>query len=154
MQLLVPLAFLPLFGFPAILLALPTYAYSMLSDYAFQTSITYQYTAPLIPFLMLATVVGLQRIRRRQSREFHWAAIALAATTLISARLLSPLPGGQAYNADTFRVTQADQEARAVLATIPPDASVASDGDYAPWLGNRFLIGGMSGPHGVEVGPA
>lgn len=154
LQLLVPLAFLPLLGFPPILLALPTYAYSMLSDYAFQTSIIYQYTAPLIPFLMLATVVGLQRIRRRQSREYHWAVIALAATTLISARLWSPLPGGQAYNADTFRVTEADQEARSVLATIPPDASVASDGDYAPWLGNRFLIGGMSGPHGVEVGPS
>ena len=86
LQLLFPLAFLPLVGFPAILLALPTYAYSMLSDYAFQTSITYQYTAPLIPFLMLATVVGLQRIRRRQIRAFHWASIVLAATTLISAR--------------------------------------------------------------------
>ena len=66
LQLLFPLACLPLLGFPAILLALPTYAYLMLSDYAFQTSITFYYTAPLIPFLMLATVVGLQRIRRRQ----------------------------------------------------------------------------------------
>ena len=84
LQLLFPLACLPLLGFPAILLALPTYAYLMLSDYAFQTSITFYYTAPLIPFLLLATVVGLQRIRRRQIWAFHWASIALAATTLIS----------------------------------------------------------------------
>ncbi len=154
LQLLLPLACLPLLGFPAILLALPTYAYLMLSDYAFQTSITFYYTAPLIPFLMLATVVGLQRIRRRQIRAFHWAAIALVTTTLISARLWSPLPGGQAYNADTFRVTEAHREARSLLATIPADASVASDGDYDPWIANRFRMGGMVGPQGVEVGPS
>ena len=154
LQLLLPLACLPLLGFPAILLALPTYAYLMLSDYAFQTSITYQYTAPLIPLLMLATVVGLQRIRRRQIRAFHWASIALAATTLISARLWSPLPGGLAFNADTYRVTEAHREARSLLATIPPDASVASDGEYEPWLANRFRMSRMVGPQGFEVGPS
>ena len=69
---------------------------SLIHIYAFQTSITYQYTAPLIPFLMLATVVGLQRIRRRQSREFHWAAIALAATDVYKRQMLTCVRGPSA----------------------------------------------------------
>ena len=67
-QLLVPLVGLPLLGFPAILLALPTLAYSLLSDYEFQTSIRYHYTAPLIPFLFLATVVALRGLRAARVR--------------------------------------------------------------------------------------
>ncbi|MBI3957899.1 MAG: DUF2079 domain-containing protein [Chloroflexi bacterium] len=50
-QLLAPLAALPLLGFPSILLAVPTLGYLLLSDYGFMTSITFYYTAPLIPFL-------------------------------------------------------------------------------------------------------
>ncbi|MEZ4767837.1 MAG: DUF2079 domain-containing protein [Caldilineales bacterium] len=153
-QLLFPLAFLPLAGTPAILLALPTYAYLMLSDYAFQTSITFYYAAPLIPFLMLATVTGLQRIRRWRMRGFHWALLALAAATLAAARLWSPLPFSLAYSADTFRVTDAQREARALLETIPPDASVVADGYYNPWLANRFRMGSMVGVQGEEVGPS
>jgi uncharacterized membrane protein len=46
-----------------VLLALPTLAYLLLSDFRPMTSISSYYSAPLIPFLLLAVVVALDRLR-------------------------------------------------------------------------------------------
>jgi len=152
-QLLVPLAGLPLLGFPPILLTLPTLIYLALSDYGFMTSINFYYTAPLIPFLFVAAVVALQRVRGWHVRAYRAALIALVLAMLISARLWSPLPGGTAYAPDTFKVTEADRAAGTLLATIPPDASVASYGEYPAWVANRFRLATIGRPGGPEIWP-
>ena len=152
-QLLVPLAGLPLLGFPPVLLALPTLAILLLSDYEFMASVKSYYAAPLIPFLFVATVVGLQRVRGWRSRAYPFALVTLMLTALVTARLWSPLPGGTAFVPELYRVTDADRAARALLATIPPDASVASDA-YVAWVANRFRLASLGGPGGPEIWPS
>ncbi len=104
-QLLAPLAFLPLLGQPAFLLALPPLAYLLLSDYAFQYSIRYHYTTPLIPFLFLPTVVALAWLRRRNTHIATAAAVLMLIATVIAAWRWSPLPGGGDYRPADFAVT-------------------------------------------------
>jgi uncharacterized membrane protein len=113
LQLLAPLAGLPLLGLPALLLTLPTLAYLLLSDYGLMVSIRYHYTAPLIPFLFLAAVIALQRLRSRSLR------LAM----------------------------------RALLASVPPEATAASDWTYLPWLANRWLLDTLLTPPYLETAP-
>lgn len=152
-QLLLPLAGLPLLGFPPVLLALPTLAILMLSDFWYMTSIKSYYAAPLIPFLFVATVVGLQRVRNWRIRAYSFALVTLILTTLVTARLWSPLPGGAAFVPEHYEVTDTQRVAAALLATIPPDASVASDA-YVAWVANRFRLSSIRGPGGPEIWPS
>jgi uncharacterized membrane protein len=145
-QLLAPLAGLPLIGFPAVLLTLPTLAYLLLSDYVFQTSIRYHYTAPLIPFLLLSTVIALQKLWARNQRFGRYGGVVLLAAALASIWWWSPLPGGRVYEPTTFAVTDEDRAVRTLLATIPPDAAVASDWAYLPWLANRWQLDTLLAP--------
>jgi uncharacterized membrane protein len=145
-QLLVPLAGLPLIGLPALLLTLPTLAYLLLSDYAFQTSILYHYTAPLIPFLMLSTVVALQRLRLRTRRFGVYGGAVLIVAVVLCAWWWSPIPGGRVHDPATFSTSEEDRAARALLVEVPPDAAVASDWAYLPWLANRWQLDTLLSP--------
>jgi uncharacterized membrane protein len=145
-QLLAPLASLPVLGVPAVLLTLPTLAYLLLSDYGLQTSIVYHYTAPLIPLLLLSTVVALQRLRARSLRLGRYAGLVLLAAAAFCAWWWSPLPGGRAYEPAIFSVTDEDRAAHALLAMIPPEAAVASDWAYLPWLANRWQVDTLLSP--------
>lgn len=136
-QLFAPLAGIPLLGMPATLLALPTVSYLILSDYALQVSIQHHYTAPLVPGLFLGAVLGLQRLQSWHRRVGRYAALAVAAATLIGTWWWGPLPGARRYEPATFATTPAAGEARALLKQIPADAAVVADWQYLPWLANR-----------------
>jgi uncharacterized membrane protein len=142
-QLLAPLAFLPLLGQPAFLLALPPLAYLMLSNYAFQYSIYYHYATPVIPFVFLAAVTALGYLRGWGRRIAAMAAILMLGATLVAAWRWGPLPGEGGYRPAEYAVTDAARNARALMATIPRDASVAADSYLQPWLINRWRIGSL-----------
>jgi uncharacterized membrane protein len=65
MHLLAPFAFLPLAGWAALLPAAPTLAYNFLADWSSQGTIYAHYMAPVLPFMSIATVVGLRRLGSR-----------------------------------------------------------------------------------------
>lgn len=64
LQLLVPLAFIPLVGAEVLALAVPSLGYLLIGDYPYQYSIRYQYGAPLVPIIFFALVIGLERLSR------------------------------------------------------------------------------------------
>lgn len=146
LQLLVPLGGLPLLGWPAVLLVLPPLAYLLLASYEVMASIFFHYTAPLIPFLFLATVVALQRLGRWSAQWRRAGAIVLCAAALLSAWRWSPLPGGGSYDPDVFAVTEEERATRRLLETIPANAALASDWTYLPWLANRWQIDTLLAP--------
>lgn len=159
--LFLPLAGLPLLGLPSTLLTLPTLTYLILSDYDLQTDISNHYTAPILPFLYLSTVVALERLKKYKIlRQLPLSGSQLGAglllcTSLFGAYTLSPLPGGANYKANTYQVLPEHAETKALLATIPPQASVVSDWRYFPWLANRRMIDNIMKPtfranNGVE----
>ena len=145
-RLLAPLAGLPLVGLPAVLLTLPTLAYLLLSDYDFMVSIRYHYTAPLIPFLLLATVIALKRLQAHSLRLARIGGALLLAAALVGAWYLSPLPGGRAHEPDAFAVTEEDRAIQALLATVPAGAAVAADWSFLPWVANRWQLDTLLSP--------
>jgi uncharacterized membrane protein len=153
-RLLAPLAGLPLLGFPAVLLTLPTLAYSLLSDYEFQTSIRYHYTAPLIPLLFLAAVVALWRLRVRRLLLGRIGGAMLLTAALVSAWLWSPLPGGREFQPSDFDITEEDRAARSLLTKIPPQAAVVADWEYLPWLANRWELDTLLSPPYELIAPS
>jgi uncharacterized membrane protein len=139
-QLLAPLAGLPLLGWPVVLLSLPILAYLLLSDWSFMSSTRYHYTAPVIPFLFLASVVALQRLGARGPRYRLVGAAVLLLSALVSAWWWSPLPGGGSYEPATFAITEEAHARRDLLEMIPADAAIAADWAYLPWLANRWQL--------------
>ncbi len=139
-QLMAPLAGLPLLGWPVVLLSLPTLAYLLLSDWGFMISTRHHYTAPLISFLFLATVVALQKVAPRGPRYRLTGGAVLIISALVSAWWWSPLPGGKGYEPATFAITEEVHARRELLETIPADAAIAADWAYLPWLANRWRL--------------
>jgi len=63
-QLLAPVAFLPLLGLPHVLLAVPPLIYNFLAEFPSQATIYTHYMALVIPFIHISTIFGLQRLHR------------------------------------------------------------------------------------------
>jgi hypothetical protein len=116
-------------------------------------SIRYHYTAPLIPFLLLATVIALQRLRTRSVRLARMAGVVLLAATLICAWWWSPFPGGRAFESGNAVGTEDAQAARALPTSVPTEAAVASDWAYLPWLANPWLLDTVLAPPYSELAP-
>jgi hypothetical protein len=112
----------------------------LLSDYQFQVSIQYHYTAPLLPFLFLATVIALQRLAYRNPRLGRIAGLVLLLASLVSVWWWSPLPGGRGHEPTDYVVSEEALAIRALMASIPPNAAVVADWAYLPWLANRWQI--------------
>jgi uncharacterized membrane protein len=86
-QLLAPLAFLPLAGPGPFLIALPVLFEHFLSSRLAQHTIRSQYTALVIPFVMAAAVVGFGNLTRRLAhgpRERRWIAPGLMGLVLVA----------------------------------------------------------------------
>lgn len=62
LQLLAPLGFLPLFNLAVLVPALPLLIYNYVADYPPQRTIYFHYMAPVIPFLIVAAILGLRRV--------------------------------------------------------------------------------------------
>ena len=121
LQLLWPLAFLPLLA-PLLLVAIvPELAINVLSAVNSQTSIHFHYTAGLIAPLVIAGIFGARRLRGR--------AVPIAAAAVLVALAgnyrLGPIPawryvpGGQGFQARAGDITAHDRIAARALELIP-----------------------------------
>ena len=143
LQLLWPLAFLPLLA-PLVLVAVvPELAINVLSAVTAQTSIHFHYTAGLIAPLLIAAVFGAKRIGRRT--------VAIAGLVLVAALAgnyhLGPIPawrhvpGGQRFQATAADVRAHDRIAADALKLIPARAVVSATNSLGAHLSarRRFL---------------
>lgn len=144
LQLLVPLAFVPLVGAEVFALASPTFGYILIGDNAFQNSIRFQYTAPLLPFLFFAAVIGLERL-------LHWRSLdnALLVRKTILATFVSALSFANYFFqsagplARQFNPAQYDLNAHTALGyrlmqQIPAGASLMAESNFVPHLSQRM----------------
>jgi uncharacterized membrane protein len=145
-DLLAPTGFLALLAPWALMPALPVLAVNFLSESAWQQSIHAHYMAPVIPFVWIAAVEGLAWLSRRARRAPSLARYArpgalsvfvLAYTGLVT-WAFSPFPPGRAFRlADVYQPSVYEQDLRAVLAQVPPDATVCAQSDLHPHLSQR-----------------
>ncbi|MBE9506812.1 MAG: DUF2079 domain-containing protein [Chloroflexi bacterium] len=145
LQLLVPTGFLALLGLPEVLLAAPGLVINLLAQHHCQSEIYCQYTVPIIPFLFIATVVGLERLGHFLRHQWTWYVIGLAVVplSLLALGIDNPFTEAQELPAPLVHLPNAEAVHRA-LATVPPEASVVTTNAYAPHLAQReglYIIG-------------
>jgi len=152
LHLFAPLGLLALLAPEIILIALPTFAYLLLSDSGVQTSIRSQYTAVLIPVLFFAALIGAQRLLMRASWSRRVAlALFLLGASIASFYLHAPAPLARNFpndpspvtefpSADAFSFDARARAGRALVARVPPDAVVLTAVDHTSQFSTRQFI--------------
>lgn len=136
LALLAPLAFLPLAAPLALLPALPDLALNLLSSTDTQTSIHFQYVAPLVPGLFAAAIFAAARLERPTVKPL--VVLVLAANFVLGAiPLWGAIPGGEDLQADAARISDHDRTAERALRLIPGDAVVSASNSLGAHLSGR-----------------
>lgn len=139
LQLLWPLAFLPLLAPLVLVAALPELAINLLSAVPTQTSIHFHYTAGLIAPLVVAAVLGAKRV----PKPSRWVAVGAVAVALIGNYRLGPVPAwrhvpfGQRFQATAGDVSEHDRVADRALRLIPTNAVVSATNSLGSHLSAR-----------------
>ncbi len=160
-DLLAPLAFAPVAGPEGLLIALPQVAVSLLSEREF-TRDPYanpHYQALTVTALMIASVEGLTRLRRRRQTAVVPMIAVMAACALASTAAWGAMPSGVRRN--TFWVTDKDaakQAKRAAIERVGPDSAVSATYLFVPHLAERKVVYSFPNPwrqvfYGVEGTP-
>jgi uncharacterized membrane protein len=142
-QLLLPVAFLPLLAPSSFLLGGSALAYLVLVDFPFAPIYTLesQYQALLIPFVFAGAVMGLERLARWLGPRWGTRRVALvgASTVLVASLVALALWGPLSYEDKRAEVMVTDQSRAewGLLARIPPDASVLADARFAAPVSTR-----------------
>jgi uncharacterized membrane protein len=143
LHLLIPTALTALVGIEVAALGLATLGLSLLSNFPSQFSIESHYAAPMIPFIFFASVIGLERILNRFSahankKVLESVLIVLILSTSISSFLLyAPGPLALRFRAERYTVTSRDQVAEKIVESIPREAVVLAQSDFAAHLTHR-----------------
>ncbi|MCE7982381.1 MAG: DUF2079 domain-containing protein [Caldilinea sp. CFX5] len=133
---------------PAVLLlALPSLAINLLADFPPMHEVyTLIYVAPIVPFVMLASVMGVARV-------YQWFAYSQPQLATVIGWVLSALvlfgagytqyqhgylPGGG--NHQRFIITDHHRAAAAIIAQIPPDAKVSAQDKLDPHVAGRETV--------------
>jgi uncharacterized membrane protein len=113
--------------------AVPELVVDLLSNHGDQTSIGYQYTAGIAPFVVAASIVGAARLGRRALPLSMWV---LVATGLVA--LISPINRlGEDVRALGSPVVSAKAQA---LSLIPDGVSVSASDELGGYLSERRHI--------------
>ncbi len=140
LELLLPLAALPLLAPFAALTALPELAANLLSSTRTQQSIHFHYTAAAIPGLVVAAVLGARRLRGRPVAT-GVVVVALAANFLLGAiPVWRAFPGGESLGTREQLVSAHDRVAERALELIPDDAVVSATNSLGAHLSERSRV--------------
>lgn len=143
--LLWPLGFVPLLGWPALLLAAPPLAVNLLSNNPTQHVLGRHYVAPIIPVLFIAAALGLAgpAWSRRFFRLGTGRALLGMAALILLLSLLAQWQDGftpLARDYEPPRMTAHHRLLARFLAQIPPEASVSTQQNLNPHLTQRRRI--------------
>jgi uncharacterized membrane protein len=144
-QLFAPIGFLSLLGPFELALAVPGLAVNLLAMSRPQSTIFFQYTVPVLPFVFISAVGGITRLKRLLPSPWAWHLAGLALIPLsLTAFLIEnpfreqpPLPSLWDEMENAGAVRQA-------LETIPAEGAVVTTNAYAAHLAQRpeiYIIG-------------
>jgi uncharacterized membrane protein len=138
LQLSIPTGFLALLGLPELLMAAPGLAINLLAQHHCQPEIYCHYTVPIVPFVFIGTVTGMQRLRGFLGGQWPSYALRLAILplTIIALMTDNPFTENQELPDPLALLPNAEAVYRA-LAVVPPDASLVTTNAYAPHLAQR-----------------
>ncbi len=142
LQTFLPLGFLSFFSPFALIFAGPDLGINLLSTDATMHQIYYQYTSVVTPFVFVAAVYGIRRLRKHFPKvSLTFYSLLIISTTLISAYLWGPLPGTLNPNIAMYTQTLSNKDIiNNFLADIPPRYSIAATNNLGSHLSRRQLI--------------
>ena len=145
-DLLAPLALLPLLSPAALLAAAPEVALDLLSSTRTQTSIHFHYAAGAIPALMVAAVFGAARLRRIAPVVAPGLDRLVVVVVVVSGLLLGPLPtwrfvpGGAELGAREHLVGRHADASAEIVGLVPPGAVVSATNTLGAHLSARRRV--------------
>jgi uncharacterized membrane protein len=151
LQLIIPLVFIPLAGGEILALTIPSLGYLLVGDYAYQNSIHYQYTAPIIPFIFFALVLGWKRISMlripnrinatgaRFPAPFFLPSLVLTAS-LANYYLQAPGPLAIGFEPGLYTMDGRVALGNDLLSQISPAAVTMAEANLVPHLSERQFI--------------
>ncbi|HSM58024.1 MAG TPA: DUF2079 domain-containing protein [Candidatus Sulfomarinibacteraceae bacterium] len=128
---------LPFFAPDIALLALPSLAMALLSNYPPMHRLEDWYMAPLLPLLFGAIAVALARLPRQRAR---WYVGALLLSTLAGFLLYSEAPLGGRFDRERYRITPHHRLAAEAVEAVPDDAAIAAQDAFLAHLTHRETI--------------
>jgi len=136
-RLLLPTGFLVFLAPMIFALSLPFLGYMLASNDPWMYSLQSWYPASLLPILFFAIAVGLDHLK---GRKRLWATFYLLGMSVIGYWLWSPAPLARGFQPDRFTVTEHARLGEAILARVPPNASVSAQDALVPHLSHREEI--------------
>lgn len=140
LALLTPLGFLPLLGLVDLLPALPVLAQNLLSRDPVLFHHRTQYNAFVLPFLVVAAIAGVERLRGWSVSRGRWLTpgVVLGFAMILSLALTSRTVNE--LRVDRVVRTAHQRAAYQVMAAIPPEAAVSTQDPYVPHLTRRSTV--------------
>jgi uncharacterized membrane protein len=143
-DLLLPLGFLPFLGIEMLLPALPDIALNTLSAFAPSRTLDYHYAVVIVPFLILATAWGIDRLAHWLSRWLNRRLVLIAASVFaliaMSAyqidRYRGFVPLSDRYMG-TYTIEPRDPIGWQLAAQIPAQAIVSAQFNLLPHVSQR-----------------
>ena len=147
-----PVAFSSFLAPEVYFLALPSFGINLLADFSPMHQVDgLIYAAPVVPFVIVSGIVGVERLGRWIERSDqlrasaadsrHWlpvAGVAITSCLFVSQWFFGYLPGGSNYQ--LFTVTEHHRRAAGMLEQIPPDAKVSVQDKLNPHVANRETL--------------
>lgn len=156
-HLLVSVGFLPILAPGYLLLAASEFFLNLFSVYNPQWQVKFHYTAAITPFIFIAAIFGVGKLRRslrhttslysnvvkRETGGNWWECLLSIYLVLISLLwniLHSPSPLFYKFDPNIYRVTKETEAVRRVLKRIPPEASVSAMNNLGAHLAQRRFL--------------
>lgn len=145
--LLRPFAFLPLLGFPFLLISIPDLMINLLSDHAQMRSITMHYESIIIPGLVISTIFGMhwyqvvvKWILKQSLLRDLFIFLPMIGALILALRFnyhFNPTPIAPTCWCRAYAVSDEDREFEALLRSIPETASVTASPEVRPHITHR-----------------
>ncbi len=132
LDLLLPVGFLAVLAPAYLLPALPAFVINIISNFAPQHTIYFQYTAAIIPFVFIATIFGLRRVRNWADGSFRQARVVGAITLILLLCALGtnvyygPSPISEGWRTILYKSDAHVNAVRKALSLIPKGAPTSA----------------------------
>lgn len=143
---LAPVAFLSVVGLPLLALALPALAVNMLSADPRMYSGFYQYSAEVVPFVVVAAALGVGLAARAVAafrQDLRLPVAAVLCTAVVAAAGYESYRYGFSPLAEGYVIPEAGAHQAGesqILSRIPPSAVVAAADEVAPHVSRRYWL--------------
>lgn len=145
-RLVAPLAFLPLFSPRVLIPIVVAVGINLLSSFPSAPQVSSHYATLVVPFVFVAAVYALESLvsrlatPRTRNRALALAALLVTIASLVSQHRAGFSPLSRRWNPAVFHDDARARDLRALLALVPPRASIAAPDYVLPHVAERAVL--------------